>query len=314
MTSNHTLATRLHIASISPRLFLVTISKDSLDFCVKPIMNLAFFKQSETFFSYTETEDEVSLLLDEPSLQYLQNSLQKHNNVLVTSPGCWKGIQVAYEGPDQLNEIGLISSLSASLTECGIPTLYLSQHKSDLILVQEDAVEKAVAQLSSRISSTQNLEQRFSTKAGKSQPSKIVVSTLPESLYILSAKDSSLLPNYTHSLLKEFFFPQNCKRLFSFTSSPSETSIIMSTDSMCAFPSTAFDIVPACWKAIHVGSEGSLGFSGNNVSLISGILARANVSLIYLSTFHTDFILVPGDQLESTLTSLRQSLHIITED
>jgi hypothetical protein len=56
---------------------------------------------SERFFSYTETSDDISVVLDEKSMSEFPS------RALVMSPGVWKAIQI-WEGPDA---IGMYYSL-----------------------------------------------------------------------------------------------------------------------------------------------------------------------------------------------------------
>jgi len=80
------------------RLFLVSLWKDKLDFYTKILIKLAFFcDRKQHFFSYTETKDEVSLIVDDQSLDLLKSSTESIGSLLVIAPGKWKAIEV-YEG------------------------------------------------------------------------------------------------------------------------------------------------------------------------------------------------------------------------
>lgn len=68
----------LEITKLPYKLFLASISKQILDSCTKAILKLSLFpERDKSFFSYTETEDEVSLILDEASLSYFSKSVGK---------------------------------------------------------------------------------------------------------------------------------------------------------------------------------------------------------------------------------------------
>lgn len=49
--------------------------------------------RQETFFSYTETEDEVSLILDEKSM-VLFEQMYTGANPIIKTPNCYRAIQV----------------------------------------------------------------------------------------------------------------------------------------------------------------------------------------------------------------------------
>jgi hypothetical protein len=50
--------------------------------------------------------------------------------------------------------------------------------------------------------------------------------------------------------------------------------------------------------------------AGGYVNTLSDILAKANISIYYLSTFNTDFILVPKDSVDEAIACLKQNLSI----
>jgi ACT domain len=52
----------------------------------------------------------------------------------------------------------------------------------------------------------------------------------------------------------------------------------------------------------------------NKASLVSDVLGSANISLYYLSTFGSDFVLVPQASLTRALECLAESPSILFED
>jgi hypothetical protein len=66
----------------------------------------------------------------------------------------------------------------------------------------------------------------------------------------------------------------------------------------------------AGWRAFTV--EAKLEFSAVGVLLaILNPLAEAGINILSLSTFDTDYVLVPGAMLEAAKTALRQSFELI---
>ncbi|MCE9678764.1 ACT domain-containing protein [Shewanella sp. AS1] len=65
------------------------------------------------------------------------------------------------------------------------------------------------------------------------------------------------------------------------------------------------------WRCLEV--VGPLGFSMTGIlASISGILAKAKVSIFALSTFDTDYILVKKERLDSAILALKKNnYHII---
>lgn len=85
MESGYSLS-QLSIHHVSSRLYLITIPKDVLNSSLKPLLTCIFFPKrydilgyfqllSDAFFSYTETEDEVSIVVDAPSLAFFKQHI-----------------------------------------------------------------------------------------------------------------------------------------------------------------------------------------------------------------------------------------------
>ena len=67
------------------------------------------------------------------------------------------------------------------------------------------------------------------------------------------------------------------------------------------------------WQALEV--LGPLGFSLTGImSDISGVLAKANISIFAVSTFDTDYILVKGNNIHNAITALRKSSYKVLSD
>jgi len=294
----------LSISSIPQKVYLASVSKDTLESCFKVIIKLTFFTdRTNSFFSYTETEDEVSLILDEKSLSLFAAAVGP--NQVVVSPGIWKVLQV-YEGASALNETGVISRLTEPLSQAKIVMIYLSTYNTDLILVPEEKHDEAFSLLNKAVTEpTESINKHEVSAKGQ-----VFLTVLPDRLLIVNFKSQDLRSS-CHSLLQQFFFTSN--RFFSFSASPTETSLLIAADSVVSFPPDVFDIHPQTWKALEV-QVGSNVFSGTNVNLLSNILAKAGISIYYLSTFHTDFILVPEDKVQEATNCLKNNLAVIVEE
>jgi hypothetical protein len=138
---------QLSIRTLPHRLFIFTVNRELLDFCIKALLKLSLFSDegyvyknlrsncsSSTFVCFTDTEEEVSLILDEQSLHYFKETVGSNVPILVLSD-CWRAIEVD-EGAQIIDATGIVATLSAPLTEAGIGMLYLSAYECDLILVK----------------------------------------------------------------------------------------------------------------------------------------------------------------------------------
>lgn len=87
--------------------------------------------------------------------------------------------------------------------------------------------------------------------------------------------------------------------LTSITSTDEELSLV------CAADQVPGDVThTAGWRALKVRGPLDFGLVGI-LAGISGALAHAGVSIFAISTYDTDYILVPGTELETAVTALR---------
>ena len=110
---------------------------------------------------------------------------------------------------------------------------------------------------------------------------KLTLSILPEKLGICHFAKNSSIPEWA----KDISF---C----SITRTPDELSIVCSQDKI---PGGV--LVEKGWRAFKV--EGPLGFITTGiVSSLSTPLAKAKISILYVSTYETDYVLVEEKNLE----------------
>eukprot|EP01119_Soliformovum_irregulare_P013183 TRINITY_DN3489_c0_g1_i1.p1 TRINITY_DN3489_c0_g1~~TRINITY_DN3489_c0_g1_i1.p1 ORF type:complete len:304 (+),score=44.40 TRINITY_DN3489_c0_g1_i1:246-1157(+) len=292
----------LEITVLPHRIFMVRVDKEMLGFCTKALLRLLFYPDSSSFFSYTETDDETSLFLNEESLMYMKENIGSHVD-LVQSPECWRAVQI-FEGASSIDLTGLVASLSAPLTRLGIEMVYLSTFESDLILVSEENLEKASTCLRERIA--QNPDFKAFKQETANEEQMILFSPLNAKLALVAFKSMAEMKHSAVALLEQFLFykkSESQNRFFSFTAPPTAITMVIEHEVASMF-GDALNVHADRWSAIQVLGEGSTGFSETNVSTLSAILAEAGISIYYLSTFNSDFILVPEKQMESALTCL----------
>jgi len=293
----------LKISSLPQKLYLASVSKDAIESCTKVILQLAFFTQrTNTFFSYTETEEEISFVLDDKSITLFE-TVVGHNPITVT-PGVYRAIQV-YEGANALNETGVISKLTGPISQAKISMIYLSTFNTDLILIPEEKHDEAL-RLLNQVSTPTGLHMIHDPGT------QVFLTVLPDTLAIVNFKTQDIRSS-CFALLQQLIFPTSPSRFFSFTGFPTETSMIVDHKMLDSFPSGVLDVHHTPWVAleVHVGTTGE---SGMNVNMLSGLLAQAGISIYYLSTFHTDFILVPLDSVQRAIDCFKSNLSIIVEE
>ncbi|MFC3031225.1 ACT domain-containing protein [Pseudoalteromonas fenneropenaei] len=119
--------------------------------------------------------------------------------------------------------------------------------------------------------------------------SKQTLQLLPQSFTIHSLDESAAIPAAVFSA--EVFF---------IAKTADELSIVCPSD--IAMPSYATE---PNWRALEV--IGPLGFSLTGIMAnLSGVLAKANVSIFAISTYDTDYILVKQHQVDLAVNALKK--------
>jgi hypothetical protein len=123
---------------------------------------------------------------------------------------------------------------------------------------------------------------------------KFSLSILPEKLAIFHLNKKSPIPSWV--LENDNFF--------SITKTPDEISVICNQDKIRPGILAEKD-----WRAFKV--QGPLGFSLTGiVASLSKPLAKAKISIFYISTYETDYILVEEKNLDKAIEVLSDSCDI----
>ena len=126
------------------------------------------------------------------------------------------------------------------------------------------------------------------------QEQELVMSTLPDELAVVRLPPDAAVPWWANH-------PENRGTFCSITRTPYELSIV--TDFAAA---SAAERREGPWTAFMV--HGPLDFALTGIlSKISGALANAGVSIFAISTFDTDYILVPSADAERARSALAAS-------
>jgi hypothetical protein len=298
-------------------LTLLKIAKSDLDLCSKQLIRLAFFKQStSSFFSYTETEEEVSLILDEGSRKELSSLIEE----LQIQSQQWRAIEI-FEGPQAIDQTGYIARFSEPLARQHVDLIYVSTYNTDLILVTEEAVERAVVglqQVALDGLSTPSAPQSLGTEkmprfASEDDLEAIqgdaaethILAKLENHLHLVNFATSQV-PALTHCLLQLFLFPQSPARFFSYTSYGGQVSLILDSlefDSLRPHLSSVTHH-EHLWNAIHIQASAE-GIDSGVVNFAARLLADSHIPIYYLATSNDDFILVPQQSSTAALASLQ---------
>jgi len=121
-------------------LVLTRISRSKLETCVADLIELIFYGSNPfRFISFTQTEDEVSLIIDTRTL----NQFPKEKLQVVLNEETW--IPIMRTQKSGFSEIGVVSAIATPLTHMSM--LYLSSYKTGWFMVTSEAYGEAVSKL-----------------------------------------------------------------------------------------------------------------------------------------------------------------------
>ncbi|KAI9248453.1 hypothetical protein EDC94DRAFT_664238 [Helicostylum pulchrum] len=142
-----------------------------------------------------------------------------------------------------------------------------------------------------------------------------MITILPARLRNIHFPRSHLF-HVTHAIVKILLFKDvnECDYFFSFTENASGISVVANEALI------ANDFLPALeaancpdlgaptgvFRVLQVDDDGGQELSGKRISDISEPLAEGRFSILYISTYQTDFVLVSESKLHSAINALRQ--------
>lgn len=114
----------------------LAVLPEKLAICrLEPHTTLPTWATVSTFFSITQTEDELSIVCPERNIP-----------ASVRCERSWRALKIA--GPLDFSLVGILAAIAAPLADAGISMFALSTYDTDYVLVKKEALEHAVAVLS----------------------------------------------------------------------------------------------------------------------------------------------------------------------
>ncbi|KAG9070317.1 GATS protein-like 3 [Linnemannia hyalina] len=150
------------IVDILPfRLQLASLQKKDIPRCTHQLMKLVLFPSGPRhFFSYTETDKEVSLILDEEHIRGFPENTVNVCKVI------WRAVQIE-PGESGLGAEEVISQVSKPLADVNVSIMQISTYDADFTLLPECDLERALECLSSIFSITNNPLEDLGLQAGE---------------------------------------------------------------------------------------------------------------------------------------------------
>ncbi|XP_013375825.1 PREDICTED: GATS-like protein 3 isoform X3 [Chinchilla lanigera] len=124
---------------------------------------------------------------------------------------------------------------------------------------------------------------------------------------------------YTHPLIKLLFLPRRSRcKFFSLTETPEDYTLMVDEEGFKELPPSEFlQVADATWLVMNVSSHSGGAVQAAGVTKIARSvitpLAEHHVSVLMLSTYQTDFILVREQDLSVVIHTLAQEFDIYRE-
>ncbi|XP_005068982.1 cytosolic arginine sensor for mTORC1 subunit 1 [Mesocricetus auratus] len=124
---------------------------------------------------------------------------------------------------------------------------------------------------------------------------------------------------YTHPLIKLLFLPHRSRcKFFSLTETPEDYTLMVDEEGFKELPPSEFlQVAEATWLVMNVSSHSGAVMQAAGVTKIArsviAPLAEHHVSVLMLSTYQTDFILVREQDLSVVIHTLAQEFQIYRE-
>lgn len=321
---------------LSRHYHLLAMSKSSLkEVALYHVFQLFFFEaiDSDFFFSFTETEDEISLVMDD--------RYEIPTTSMYSSVSDYRAIALHF-GTGALDSIWFLREFIQPLAESDMDIVVLNTCNAGIVLVPNDQLDEAISRLQTchsllddvleipathhhstdsrgSIDSVRNspLLRRSSLEVGMipmnwdNLHAKVDLTSIPGKLAIctLQARD---IPRCAHAILRAFFYkPMNGNNtLCAFTVVNGEVTLVLDTDILHIFPDDTLQVHEQPWKAVRV-SKGEVPMTESAlVSEISEVLSHSTIPLSYLGTTAADFVLVECRNILAAVEALRRSLCI----
>ncbi|XP_031558258.1 cytosolic arginine sensor for mTORC1 subunit 1-like isoform X1 [Actinia tenebrosa] len=124
--------------------------------------------------------------------------------------------------------------------------------------------------------------------------------------------------SYTHALIKIALLPHSCPKFFSFTETKGGYTVIVEDNLYSELPKgESIDVADPIWRVLTVsaGALGSHKLTGISkiVKTVISPLADNNISVLIISTYQSDYVLVKDFDLQTAIKCLSCNFKIFME-
>lgn len=307
------------ITSLAVHLYHASISAKNFPLCENAFSRLAIFPEQSygsRFFTITRAEgNKVSAILDASAILAFQD------NTITLTQEPWRALSLSLGSQTDLQGVGPCGAVVRALAQSFIPIFYVSTAHTDFIIIHESDLSKALQALGNfRIIKDDRstpypdillenfyldpakIHQTILNRDSNEPPVYFVPrpnlewTLFPQQRIFISSLSKEGRIETAYALLKSLFFSSSL--FFSFTETEDEISILFEEVDFPNFPdhslAAADEWIPMeRFKKEHLNEIGV-------ISTISQILSAANISILYLSTFYTSYVMVRLSDVELT--------------
>jgi hypothetical protein len=215
------------------------------------------------------------------------------------------------EGPLGFASVGVVERLTEPLAKAGIPVLYVSTYSTDYCLLPKQRLEAALDCLMPVAApATPPTPVREPSASTHSHP----LTVLDEAPSHVLRLDKRQRQRHMGALLRLLFMPQQgdtTHAIAALTETADEISLIASSSAgwwaeYVAAEGLQQELTPQEWVPIRVGDAVPVSEIGV-VASQAKVLADADISILYLSTYFSDYTLVQQQDVERAAAAFEQA-------
>ncbi|KAK9767875.1 GATS protein-like 3 [Basidiobolus ranarum] len=333
----------LEVCILPYRLRLVSIAKESLPICAHTIIKLLLFpKEGKEFFSFTETPSNISLILDESGIDSFPGEAKVTVcprvylpfQILTGQSGTVPGLH-SIAAPLADNDISILQLSTYETDYTLIPeesvrkalscfpntfvirdelrlledvTLNISPSCSDGKRISTDGSSLSIQNQDCEVAKVEKSSPEMATSEQVTNLRRVV--TIPDCpVYVTSLAGSVEAVQDTMSipLIHLLFFSNDRHRddrFFSFTRTSESASLILSEPCLSLFPPGSLNFCDGAWSILRIENT---AFAFEQCGIVRDCTERLKglgISIFYLTTYHTVYLLVNQEDSQTVVNAL----------
>jgi len=303
---------KLSLSLLPFRLYICRFSFEHLKEFTHQICQIVLRRneQENSFFCFTETQEGVSLILDEHLFKLFPTSTKFEVSIQT-----WRALQVN-EGSLGYTSTGIICQLARPLSDMSI--FNISTWGTDYTLVPEKHIWSAIHKLEKDIGTVDGKDELNQIIPEKDEPESITskksdvkfkLNHFKEELFIRQVNletveqcESAILRILLHIDQSENKFEK--RDLICVTMTQEEVTIVAPKKIFDIFPSETLSPASDPWEALRIGSN--LGFEETGI-VASVTSAVSQIGLFYISAYSSDYILVGKKDSKTALQKFKDN-------